>query len=181
MTIGNLDQLFRHELKEAYGAEGLMLDALSNAALASRAYKTVLDADTARSMNHIERIEQIFALIDDAPDVAVRPSLADALAKIDTFAVTIEDPSVRDAAIRSVLYTGRHHLCAQYAMLAVWARRLNLREPSAILGVILDEEKAALLPAASDNEPGSTPALPRSPTVGERLTAMFDRNRKGER
>jgi ferritin-like metal-binding protein YciE len=140
----------------------------------------VLDADTARTRNHIERLEQIFALIDEAPDLSMRPRLADALARIDTFAASIEDPDVRDAAILSVLYTGRHQLCALYAMLAAWARRLSLREASAILGVIIEEEKAALLPAASANEPGATPSQPKISTVGERLTALFDRNRKRE-
>ena len=76
----------------------------------------------------------------------------------------------------AALHTFRHHLEASYAKLTLWANLLRKPELAKILNATLAEEKAALLTSKSVLESCQTKE-PKSISLGERLSAMFDRKR----
>lgn len=79
-----------------------------------------------------------------------------------------------EAANLAALQTFRHHLVASYAKLTMWANLLRKQELAKVLNATLAEEKAALLTSKSVFESCQTKE-PKSISLGERLSAMFDR------
>jgi ferritin-like metal-binding protein YciE len=167
MTDWNLDLLFRHELRKTYLAEELMLVAYARAALPSGERA----AGTLRTKERLQRLEQVLALSDGAPAIESGLAFAGMLAETEALIAGIADPPARDAATLLALHTGAHYLLARYSALVAWAKRLRLEEPAAILAATLQEELTSLLRSTEKNDP------PNSPSMGERLTALFDRKR----
>jgi ferritin-like metal-binding protein YciE len=172
MDTEKLNDLFNRELEETYLAEKLLLDLLSNPAARSTAQAASVEVGLGQAQERARQLERIFALTKDTAVVAKRS----APAVLHSIIAVIEDREAGEAANLAALRTFRHHLEASYAKLTLWATLLRKPELAKILNATLAEEKAALLTSNNVFESGQTKE-PKSSSLGERLTAMFDRKR----
>ena len=74
MATEKLDDLFNRELEETYLAEKLLLDLFSNPAAPGTAHATTVEVGFGQAQERVRRLERIFALTKDTPDVAKRPA-----------------------------------------------------------------------------------------------------------
>ncbi len=176
MDTEKLNDLFNRELEETYLAEKLLLDLLSNPAALGAAQATIAEVGLRQSQERVRRLETIFALTKNTPDAAKPPAPADIPAGLQSFIAAIEDREAGAVANLAALRTFRHHLVASYAKLTFWANLLRRPELAKIFNVTLAEEKTAVLMSSNVSESGRTEE-PKSISLGERLTAMFDRKR----
>jgi ferritin-like metal-binding protein YciE len=171
MTIRKLDDLFLTELQETYAAEKLIVAPLSKLAM------TIAEPSTGfinRSPHRIGRLEQIFGLFRRQPDAASKqPPMGGILAEIDELMGIEPTTPGHAAAVRSVVETVRHYLMARYVTLASWANELRMPEVSKLISATLEEERARSGPPADQREQDNGKGV----SLGERLTAMFDRKR----
>ena len=105
------------------------------------------------------------------PEPGQRTALQDLLAELDVLPGGDGAAKVGAATNLSAMETARLYLLPRYATLAVWADELRRPEIAQLAAAILQEERASPgpPPAARDNGKGIS--------LGERLTAMFDRKR----
>jgi ferritin-like metal-binding protein YciE len=178
MNIRNLNDLFLHELQETHVSEKLILGALPKMAMSSSsAQAKALDRHMMQTKERIKRLDQIFKLVDHAPDATERPAMAGMLAEIDEFIGTIEDREAHEAAIFSAVQTLRHYLLARYATLVSWANLLGKPESAKLLVATLEEERAALLQPSNIAGSRRNHYQSKGTSMGERLTALFDRKK----
>jgi ferritin-like metal-binding protein YciE len=171
MTIRKLDDLFLTELQETYAAEKLIVAPLSKLAMMEAEPST---GYIARSQHRIDRLEQIFRLLGRQPDTGKRPPMGGMVTEIDELIGS--DPTTWNhaAAVLSVVETVRHYTMARYVTLASWANELGMPEVSKLISATLEEERNCTRPPAAaerDQDHG------KGISLGERLTAMFDRKR----
>ena len=172
MTIRKLDDLFLTELQETYAAEKLIVAPLSKLA------KTEADSSTGyiitRCHHRIDRLEQIFGLLGRQPDTGKPPRMGGLLAEVDELIGS--DPTTwgHAAAVLSVVETVRHYLMARYVTLASWANELGMPQVSKLIAATLEEDRTGSGPPVATERNQDNP---KGISLGERLTAMFDRKR----
>ena len=172
MNNGTLEDLFLQELQETYAAERLILGSLAMPADAAKGVDTFLRRHVTSTRQRIRHLEQIFALAGCTPDASSRAPTAGIIAEISGLAA-IADPEVQET-VRTSLQVVQHYLVAQYAMLASWARLLQEQEP---IAAALKEIHASLLQPQVGPSSRSEVEPPKDASMGERLTALFDRKR----
>src|ERR1700730_468983 len=74
MTTEKLNDLFNREFEETYLAEKLLLDLFSNPAAPGTAHANTVEVGFGQAQERVRRLERIFALTKDTPDVAKRPA-----------------------------------------------------------------------------------------------------------
>ncbi len=172
MNNGTLEDLFLQELQETHAAERLTLGSLAMPADAQKGADTFLDRYVTSTRERIRRLEQIFALAGCTPDESSRSPTAGMIAEISGLAA-IAEPEVQET-VRTSLQVVQHYLVAQYAMLASWARLLQEQEP---IAAALKEIHASLLQPQAGLSGRREVESSKGASMGERLTALFDRKR----
>lgn len=171
MKIRTLEDLFLTELQDIYGAERLILATVAKPDMRRFPFLTGYIAFT---QHRVERLEQVFELLGRQPSAGTRPTTEGMLAEIDEL-IGASSATPDDAnAILSVVETVRQYLLARYAALASWANELRMPDASKLITAMLqevrgDSQQLSPAPARHDNDPG------KGPSMGERLTAIFDR------
>src|SRR5262249_29095810 len=118
--------------------------------------------------------DTIFALTTGRPGGGTPPAVAHIPAGLQSVAAALEQGEASEADKLAALRTLRHYLVASYAKLSLWADLLRKTEPAEILSLTLAEERtAALLPSSVPED--SQIEEPKRISLGERLTAIFDR------
>jgi ferritin-like metal-binding protein YciE len=169
MTIRKLDDLFLTELQETYAAEKLIVAALSKLAEAEPA------GYVSRAPHRIERLNQIFLLLGRQPDTSKPPRMEGFLAEVDKLIGSDPMTPGHAAAVLSIVDTVRHYLMARYVTLASWANELRMPEVSNLVTATIEEERAG--PQALPATTGGDQIHGKGISLGERLTAIFDRKR----
>src|SRR5215217_2561068 len=77
MAMQTIEELFEHELKDIYGAETSLLDALEQMAAESsdREIKKAYTQHRKETQGQIKRIEKIFRLLDQKPEPETCPGI----------------------------------------------------------------------------------------------------------
>jgi ferritin-like metal-binding protein YciE len=168
MTNLTLDGLFLAELQETYAAETLIASTLSMFAgtADSRSGEYL-----ALTRYRIQRLEQMFSWLGRDPEPGRPTTLQGFLSGMEVPSGGNGAASEDAAAIISAMQTARHYLLARYGTLALWANELHMPDIAKLAATILEEEKARpdARPTAHDSA--------KHISLGERLTAMFDRKR----
>jgi ferritin-like metal-binding protein YciE len=172
MDTETLTDLFIRELEETYLAEKLLLDRLSNPPVGSTEQQLATKAALVRTHERAQQLERTFALTQHKTLIAERS----APAALQSINAVIQDREAGEAANMAALRTFWRHLHASYAKLALWATLLGNPDLAEIFNTALAEEKAELTTGGSVPKRGQTKE-PKSISLGERLTAMFDRKR----
>lgn len=104
MSITSKRELFDRELRKLYHAEIEILDLhsdLSDAA-ASDEVRAIFDGHEGDTVDQIDRIEEIFAVLDMEPREQGSPIMEGLLAEKDQFVAEVEDDNLRDLDVISI-------------------------------------------------------------------------------
>jgi ferritin-like metal-binding protein YciE len=131
-------------LKDIYFAEKKILATLPKMAKAARnaELKAAFEKHRAETEGHVERLEQVFGMIDKKP----RGETCAAIMGItDEGAEIMEEykgsPAL-DAGLLAAAQAVEHYEITRYGTLRTWAEALDLSDAAALLQETLDEEEA---------------------------------------
>src|SRR5271169_3493679 len=126
-TIKKLDQLFHDTLKDIYFAEKKILSTLPKMAKAAHdeGLKAAFEKHHGETQGHVERLEQVFALIDKKPQAktcAAIVGITDEGAEIMT---EYKGSPALDAGLLAVAQAVEHYEISRYGTLRTWAEELG--------------------------------------------------------
>ena len=137
-----LEDLFHDSLKDVYFAEKKILTALPKLAKAAQSeeLKQAFEQHRAETEGHVERLDQVFAIIDKKAQGKTCPAI-NGLA--EEGAEIIEEykgsPAI-DAGLLAAAQAVEHYEIARYGALVAWAEKLGLENAVSLLQETLDEE-----------------------------------------
>ena len=139
-----LEDLFLDTLKDIYYAERQIVKTLPKMAKAASSpeLKAGFEKHLAETEGHVERLEQIFELLDKP----ARGKTCDAILGIIEEGKTIMDEfkgtTALDAGLVSAAQAVEHYEIARYGTLKTWAQQLGLKDAVTLLDATLQEEVA---------------------------------------
>lgn len=144
-AVKSMDDLFYHLLQDVYYAEKQLLKTLGKLA------KKVSSPDLEKAfLNHrdetegqIERLEQVFEMIDRKPKGKKCDAILGIIAEGDEAVEEAEDDGVLDAGVLSAAQAAEHYEIARYGTLCAWAKQMGKPEIARLLNQTLEEEKKA--------------------------------------
>ena len=146
-SISNLSEYFEHELKDAYDAETLLVDALGTLAreAADPEVKQAFESHREETRGHVARLEEVFTIFGKEPN---RGEGCDGIRGIleEKKKLGRHDPAppiLQMANLTGAAKTERYEISV-YESLIQLATELGLDDVVEILEQTLDEEEAAL-------------------------------------
>lgn len=139
----SLDKLFEETLRDIYYAEKAILKNLPKMArkASSDALSSAFDDHIAETEGQVERLEQIFEMIDKAPRGKRCPAIDGLAEEAAEIMQEAKDDTVRDAGMLAAAQAVEHYEIARYGTLAAWADKLGMSEAAGLLRETLEEEK----------------------------------------
>jgi ferritin-like metal-binding protein YciE len=159
-----LNELFIDELKDIYWAEKHLVKALPKMAKAATSDKlrTAIENHLAETENHVTRLEDAFASIDEKAVAKKCEAMAGLIKEGDEIVADTEKGTyTRDAGIISAAQKIEHYEIASYGTLKTLANVLGYSEAADLLDATLQEEKNAdgmltQIAESSINQSGTT-------------------------
>lgn len=143
-TEKKLDDLFLETLKDIYYAEKQILRALPKMAKHAQSpeLKQAFDAHKQETEGQIERLQQIFEMLDKPARGktcdAILGILEEGKSIMDEFKGTV----ALDAGLISAAQAVEHYEIARYGTLKSWATQLGMTDAAKLLDATLQEETA---------------------------------------
>jgi ferritin-like metal-binding protein YciE len=139
-----LDDLFHDSLKDIYFAEKKILTALPKMATAAQSEDLVaaFEKHQQETEGQVERLERVFALIDETPRGKNCPAILGLLEEGKEIMDEYKDSPALDAGLLSAAQAVEHYEISRYGTLIAWANELGLEEAVPLLEDTLGEEKA---------------------------------------
>jgi ferritin-like metal-binding protein YciE len=188
--MSSLDALFEDELRDLYDAERQIIKALPRMIKATEndELRDAFEAHLEETRGHVERLEQVFAMLDLRVRGKHCSGMAGILEEGANLLTEDGDEAVLDAGYIAAAQRVEHYEITAYGTLIAWATTLGHENVTALLEQTLNEEKAAdqklsalaetslnELAARSDAETGvaesrapEREAKPRTRTAGRR-------------
>ncbi len=143
MKNTGLKQLYIDELKDAFNAESQLVKALPKMAKAasSTELRQGFEQHFEQTREHVQRIEEIFQLLDDSPKGKKCKGMQGIVEEGDEVSNEDYEESVMDAALISAAQRVEHYEIAAYGALIEFARLLGESEHVELLEQTLEEEK----------------------------------------
>jgi len=140
-----LHDAFVDEIKDLYNAEKQLTKALPKLAkhATNEALREALESHLADTAGHIQRLEQIFALLDEKPRGKHCAGMAGIIEEGHSMLEEDFEGAVLDACIIAAGQRAEHYEMAAYGTCVAWAEALGLTEAAELLNETLAEEKAA--------------------------------------
>lgn len=156
MADKTLDNLFYDTLRDMYYAERHILKTLPKLqeTATSDQLKAAFETHFVETQGQVERLEQVFAMIDRKP-LSKRCAAMDGILEEGNEHLTeYKGTSANDAALISSAQAVEHYEMTRYESLSRWAQMLGLNDGSDLLKATLDEEirTANLLTKIAKNE-----------------------------
>lgn len=145
MSVKTLNDLFFETLKDLYYVEKKLVKTLPKMAekASSGELKQAIEDHLAETRTHVQRLEQVFELLDKRAEAKTCEALEGLIREADETTSEIDDEQTLDAAIISSAQTVEHYEIARYGTLACWAAEIGNTEIAELLEQTLEEEKAA--------------------------------------
>jgi ferritin-like metal-binding protein YciE len=143
-TPKTLNDLFHDTLKDIYFAEKKILATLPKMAKAAQNddLKAAFEKHHDETEGHVERLEQVFALIDKKP----QGKTCDAIVGITEEGAEImkeyKGAPALDAGLLAAAQAVEHYEISRYGTLRAWAVELGLDDAVSLLSETLEEEEA---------------------------------------
>jgi ferritin-like metal-binding protein YciE len=139
----NLQDLFLDTLKDIYYAEQKITKALPKMMKAAQAedLKAAFDKHLGETEGQIERLEQVFALLEETPKGKKCPAIDGILKEGDEIGKDYKGSPALDAGLLSAAQAVEHYEITRYGTLKTWAEELGLGEAVGLIDATLAEEK----------------------------------------
>src|ERR1700722_16158012 len=143
-TPKTLDVLFHDTLKDIYFAEKKILSTLPKMEKAAHSgeLKAAFQKHHRETEGHVERLEQVFAMIDKKPQAKT----CDAIVGITDEGAEImgeyKGSPALDAGLLAAAQAVEHYEISRYGTMKTWAQELGLPKVVSLLEKTLAEEKA---------------------------------------
>lgn len=140
-----LHELFLDELADILSAEQQLVIALPKMAEAamSEELTAAFESHLAETEYQIIRLEQVFASLEQPVQSKECKAMKGLLEEGKDLMEEMKDSSALDAALIAAAQKVEHYEIASYGTLCAWAEKMGHSEAAELLGVTLDEEKAA--------------------------------------
>jgi ferritin-like metal-binding protein YciE len=137
-----LDELFHEGLKDIYFAEKKILVALPKMAKAAQLdeAKAAFEKHRAETEKQVERLEQIFAMIDQKPHGKQCPAIVGIVEEGQEIMEDYKGSPALDAGLIGAAQAVEHYEIARYGTLKAWATELGLQDAVKLLDATLMEE-----------------------------------------
>ena len=142
-AMSDLQKLFEHTLKDIYFAEKQILKTLPKLAkkAQSRDLKDAFETHQKQTVEHIDRLEQIFKMMGKAARTTECKAIEGILAEGDEVAEMFGDGKALDAGLIAAAQAVEHYEMARYGALATWAEELKMDDAAELLRQTLQEER----------------------------------------
>ena len=139
-----LDELFHDTLKDIYYAEKKILAALPKMAKAAESdeLRAAFEKHHGETEGQIERLEQVFAVIDKKPIGKKCAAIEGILEEGQEIIKEYKGSPALDAGLVSAAQAVEHYEIARYGTLRTWAEEMGLDDAAKLLQETLDEEEA---------------------------------------
>jgi len=139
-----LDDLFLDTLKDIYYAEKQIVKALPKMAKAAQSpdLKAGFEKHLDETEGHLERLEQIFELLDKPARGKTCDAILGILEEGKSIMEEFKGTSALDAGLISAAQAVEHYEMARYGTLKSWAAQLGMKDAVALLDATLKEEMA---------------------------------------
>jgi ferritin-like metal-binding protein YciE len=139
-----LDDLFHDTLKDIYFAEKKILATLPKMAKAAQdeELKAAFEKHHGETEGQIERLEEVFGMIDKKPQGKNCPAIVGITAEGAEIIKEYKGSPALDAGLLSAAQAVEHYEISRYGTLRTWAEELGLDDAAALLQETLDEEEA---------------------------------------
>lgn len=141
----NLDDLFRHFLKDIYYAEKQILKALPKMAKKadSDELRLAIQQHEAETEQQIDNLERVFEMLDMRPRGVTCDAIIGILDEGKEIMSEAEDPDTLDAGMIASAQAVEHYEINRYGTMIAWAKTLGYRDAIPLLKQNLDQEYAA--------------------------------------
>lgn len=138
-----LDELFHETLKDIYFAEKKLLTALPRMAKAahSEELKAAFEKHAIETEGQIERLEQVFSMIDEAPKGKKCEAINGLVDEGKEIMSDFKNSPAHDAGLLAAAQAVEHYEISRYGTLRAWAKKLGLNDAARLLEQTLAEEK----------------------------------------
>lgn len=139
-----LDDLFHDTLKDIYFAEKKILTTLPKLAKAARSedLKAAFEKHRDETEGHVERLEEIFGMIDKKPQGKTCPAIVGLAEEGAEIMTDFKGSPALDAGLLGAAQAVEHYEISRYGTLRAWAEELGLDDAAQLLQATLDEEEA---------------------------------------
>jgi ferritin-like metal-binding protein YciE len=143
--LDSLDALFEEELRDIYDAEKQLTKALPKLVkkASNEELKDAFNEHLQQTEGHVERLEQVFELIDRPARAKKCEGMKNLIAEGDEMMSEAEDDDTRDALMIAAAQKVEHYEIASYGTLRTWANLLGKDDAASLLEETLEEEKEA--------------------------------------
>src|ERR1019366_6440917 len=140
----HLNDLFLHTLKDVHFAEHAITKALPKMAKAAHSpdLKKAFERHLEQTNGHIERLDQVFKLINTKPQSVPCEAIKGILKEGDEIVEEFSGSPALDAGLIAAAQAVEHYEIARYGALRCWADELGMNDAVALLDETLEEEKA---------------------------------------
>ena len=144
MEMESLKDLFVEELKDLYSAENQILKALPKMIkkATSKELKSGFEQHLKETQVHVERLEKIFAELDESPRGKKCKGMEGVIADGKEWMEEDAEPEVMDAGLIGAAQHVEHYEMAGYGCVRTYAELLGHSNFASLLQKTLDEEKA---------------------------------------
>lgn len=151
-----LHDLFVDTLKDIYFAEKKILVALPKMAKAAQSEKLAkaFEKHRGETQEHVTRLEQVFASIDEKPKAKTCDAIMGILEEGKGIMSEYKNTAALDAGLLAAAQAVEHYEMSRYGTLKTWANELGYGQASRLLNATLNEEKKtdAALSQLAENE-----------------------------
>ena len=138
-----LHDLFHETLKDIYFAEKKLVAALPKMAKAAQSsqLRAAFQKHATETEGHVERLEQVFAAIDETPRGKTCPAINGLVEEGKEIMKEFKGTDALDAGLLAAAQAVEHYEIARYGTLVTWSQTLGLRQATSLLQKTLQEEK----------------------------------------
>jgi len=142
MSVKTLNDLFVETLKDLYYVEKKLVKTLPKLAKKATApeLKQAMEEHLEETETHVQRLEQIFELLDQRASAKTCEALEGLIREADEVTGEIDDEQTMDAALISSAQAVEHYEIARYGTLKRWAQVLGMKDAVKLLDQTLSEE-----------------------------------------
>ncbi|UII31392.1 ferritin-like domain-containing protein [Fulvivirga ulvae] len=143
--LNNLEDLFKHELKDLYSAETQILDALPKMVekASNPDLKKAFEHHLEETKNQKQRLEEVCKKLEMDPKGETCKAMQGIIKEAQDMLKEDADPEVMDAALIAEAQRVEHYEIAGYGTVCTFAERLGYTDIKNKLAETLDEEKNA--------------------------------------